>query len=267
MQNSCGPHWTRRHSENRGRPQQPCVTTGAKCKTSRDSRTIPSLCWLSTSFSFNTDSNYWELVSSGLGLWDRQVSHKSMVKRRPPGERSLRFGANKCWPTEGRRIDDQVQIPAVFSPLENTTIQDSFAIFFLQADISTPCSYFWLHNFASCVPHVQRTGFLCTSIFFPPATHKGVGVHICVRHMCEHSPTLTFLGCQWLGLCASNHKTGWDTTRKSVPSAKLSQSCAVSRDLDHKSLSLTTCYWFKGHADKENGINKAISHHSITSFI
>lgn len=95
MQNCCGLHWTRQHSENtQGRPQQPCVTTGAKCKISRHGRTIPALRWLCTSFSFNTDSNYWELVSNGLGLWDRQVSHKSMV-----GEGFQVKGASDLEPT------------------------------------------------------------------------------------------------------------------------------------------------------------------------
>lgn len=59
------------------------------------------------------------------------------------------------------------------------------------------------------VLHTYKEQDYCVQVcFFPQAMHKGVGVHICVRHMCEHSSILTFLVCQWLGLCASNQETG-----------------------------------------------------------
>lgn len=154
MQNSCGLHWTRQHSENtQGRPQQPCGTTGAKCKTSRDGRTIPSLCWLSTGFPFNTDSNYWELVSSGLGLWDRQVSLKSTAREglQVKGAPDLELTSAGLLKEEGSMIKYK---SLSCSALLNIQALHINLPIFSQADISTPCSYFWLCNFASCIPHV-----------------------------------------------------------------------------------------------------------------
>lgn len=72
-------------------------------------------------------SQHWQQLLGISVKWPRAVGQTGIPqeygKRRPPGERSFRFGANKCWPIEGRRIDDQVHIPVVLSPLEYTIIQ------------------------------------------------------------------------------------------------------------------------------------------------